>query len=737
MTGFWIEVRKRIAALVVGTLALAHISVLLVATPALAAPSTSLVVDEVMLSKSGSGNTTKEFVDLYNKSADKKDVSGWQVKKVTGAGSLSTLFTFPSSPAPIVNGHDFLLLAHKDYTTIPSKPDFTYSSDSLASNSSIIIADSTGSVIDSVRMGSGTLPEGYTPEGAAIANPVNDESISRNANHDDTDDNSADFSEHTTPSPKSGKPTTPILNPIVTGDKSLTVSWAEVRNAENYTITYKETNSDDVKNAGTTSSTSKKIIGLKNGTNYTISVVAKNDNGESVAANQTGTPSLIVDAFITFNEGETTGFLFGPGIVTATVDFQSDNDVDQSDVPTISFARPSSSVVTGPLKYDATKHRWIASLAVTKAVNPSQDGNVAVSLNTNTSGKSINIKSGAGFTVDTMVNKPSAQVVSRCSTAQDSFTAAISDSDVEYIYIYKSANLSDRIAVAPVHNGKTDEVFIGDNKMEKLYLVAQDKVGNISEPLEIKNPLSIAKPTLKLEGGNGVIKASWQSVGDNTNYTLRWRPVGQSNWQEKSTTSTNNDISVPNDKEHEVMVLAKDNACNQNSSDTMRATAHSTKLMNVSNKSTANREAMILASAHLTGSKDGQLNEGTGTTGKGAGTTEGSKTEGQPGNQVTSTPTPGPTSSATESPSPGGANFFKDRSKLIITLAIILIIAGTALAAYSWYKGDETSPTDDDTESNGDDSTDEEDESEEEEDSDDSGPPKSGRNTKPRRRTRW
>jgi hypothetical protein len=36
----------------------------------------------------------------------------------------------------------------------------------------------------------------------------------------------------------------------------------------------------------------------------------------------------------------------------------------------------------------------------------------------------------------------------------------------------------------------------------------------------------------------------------------------------------------------------------------------------------------------------------------------------------------------------GLRDLFRDRSRIIIGLAILLIIAGTALAAYSWYRGD-------------------------------------------------
>jgi hypothetical protein len=600
-------------------------------------------------------------------------------------------------------------------------------------------------------MGNATVPSGLTGEGSAAANPPSGQSISRNASHSDTDDNAVDFTASANPTPMGGKPTKPILNPAKIGDEKLTISWSKARNARSYSVGFKTTDATEYSDAGETQDTTETISDLVNGTTYSIRVIAVNKNGVSEPALQTAEPNQIIEATVAYVRDNKPASHFGPGVVTALVDYEG-NDIDADDKPFITFHRPNSDPVRGPLVYDQERLKWIASLFVTKGTSQAQDGTVDVELGAETPGKKFTITTSPSFTIDTVVSKPIVAMQSRCPAAADSFTAT-GDNDVERIYIYQVPPTSQTtpIAVAPVVNGKTDEVFIGNNKVEKLYLVAQDKTGNVSDPLEAINDIRSPEPNLQLEAKDSVITASWPKIDDATEYVLRWRAANEQNWQEETINGTSKIISVPNDKEYEIAVKSKDAACNESAFVSRKATARSQTVATMGGRGgAAEREARILSAAY--GEKDGALNEkedgkgpsalpegedknrngildrGEGPNGNGIKDGEEDKDgngikdgqedkdgngikdgeedknnngipdgeEDQNGLGVHASPKP------TESPEAEAPSFFQDRSRLIIALAILLIVAGTALAAYSWYRGDETPPSDRGPEGKGD-----------------------------------
>src|SRR6266542_2544700 len=107
MNGFQSRVYRAVAQMVIGLLAVTQIVVLFPVTGAKAAPSASLVINEIQLGESGSGNSHNEFVELYNKSPLDINISGWSLKKAAEAGSSETnVITFPAGT--VVNANDSL-----------------------------------------------------------------------------------------------------------------------------------------------------------------------------------------------------------------------------------------------------------------------------------------------------------------------------------------------------------------------------------------------------------------------------------------------------------------------------------------------------------------------------------------------------------------------------------------------------------------------------------------------------
>src|SRR6266540_2538397 len=145
------------------------------------------------------------------------------------------------------------------------------------------------------------------------------------------------------------------------------------------------------------------------------------------------------------------------------------------------------------------------------------------------------------------VTTPTVTVTNRCTGSEDSFTATTPDTDVDRMYVYKEQDVkpSSLVAVAPVVNDKTDDVYIGDNVFSTLYLVAQDSFGNRSAVVPIATDIvAPAIPQLNLNRNNQTLSANWPAVNDATSYLLRWRVVGDATWQERPTSNTQETIII-------------------------------------------------------------------------------------------------------------------------------------------------------------------------------------------------
>ncbi len=718
MSYVWLRLKRFGVQLLV--VALALFQLMLWAPNSVRAASTTLVISEVQF---GGASAADEFVELYNTTAAPIDLTALggvglklHIRNSTGTNDDSKLLTFVNTTIP-AHGY-FLIVRDGANATLTSLADATYDGSSgttLVANGAAYIstsdADATA-VIDLV--GWGTQPVGGFEGVAAVSFGAN-KSIERlpggiNANGQDTDDNSVDFQLLITPEPQNSTsgnrpvaPAAPVLGSVVEGDGQVTLQWSAIVGAKDY-IVYQ----DGVALPAPVVSpvVTKTVLGLTNGTTYTFEVSARNlTNMEGAKSNsQTGTPaapivvppSPIPASVAYYATGSSVAASqFGVTSVRAEVTTSPVDALTSADAPTLTLTRPHSAAVTLPLTFDSVKGVWATTTDyVVSKSQGNQDGSVVATLAT-VSAKTVSFTAGESFSADTTVNAPAATAVSRCSTNQDSFSAT-TDADVTQVFVYKAAdaNLANLVAVAPATSGHVDEVFTGDNVFGTLYLVAEDGLGNRSVARSVVNDVTApAVPRLQIEAGNGTLTASWAVVDGADSYVVRWKATTASEWQQQTVTATQTSLSAINGTLYDVQVASRDAACNQSNFADVSATPQD-PAQTVSAKgglTTADTESMILSEAIMVAeTKDGEaslvspfsLEEDKDQNGI-KDSQEDKNNNGIPDGQEGQTQT-------SSSPSPSSSSSqVKDRSRLIITLAVLLILAGAALAAYSWYRGDD------------------------------------------------
>jgi hypothetical protein len=342
--------------------------------------------------------------------------------------------------------------------------------------------------------------------------------------------------------------------------------------------------------------------------------------------------------------------------------------------------------------------------------NPHTTGSITTDVTTNTGSSTPPVSS------NTRVSAPQAKVFSRCPGSQDSFIATVTDLDVVRIYIYKSPTLDNTnlVAVANVVNGKTEEVFIGDNALDKLYLVAVDSEGNKSESTALLNDIVVPlAPQLSLERKDTSIRATWSNVDSASKYLLKWQPVGEASWSEQEVTVSSYDIPSLAQKEYEVSIASRDSACNQSAASVVRSAAVVRQNVAPARGGVANHESQILKKVQAQGSsKDGVAGSATGAGNSpytvqedrnrnGIKDSEESSQTNKPGTtgttggndtspNATGSPAPEgspPANTGEEDAKDGGSANLRNYSRWIIGVAIALIVLGTALALYSGYRG--------------------------------------------------
>lgn len=160
----------------------------------------NIIINEIQIS-GGTGKTSYDYIELYNKSERAFDIGGWQLKKRTTKSDKtgyveSSIREFPA--VAIIPAHGYYLWANKDADFGKIIADET-SSATIAANNSIAILDKSKNIIDQVAWGSGHF-EPFVERQAFFIPAGQPERIQRK-NLRDTDDNSEDFQVATSGSP--------------------------------------------------------------------------------------------------------------------------------------------------------------------------------------------------------------------------------------------------------------------------------------------------------------------------------------------------------------------------------------------------------------------------------------------------------------------------------------------------------------------------------------------------------
>jgi predicted extracellular nuclease len=195
-----------------------------------------VVISEVLLGTTGAGEN--EFIEIYNPMETPVDISGWVISKKTAnadVASQSALATIPTGTQ--VKGHGYYLIAHSSYSgTTPAS--LIYTENAVASNNTIYLKNSGGTVVDKLGLGSTN-----DAEGSSKGNPSTGSSAERKANAsstattlttgidilmgngEDTDNNSADFVNRTSPDPQNAQS---VVEPLLTGQTPAPTSTPQV-----------------------------------------------------------------------------------------------------------------------------------------------------------------------------------------------------------------------------------------------------------------------------------------------------------------------------------------------------------------------------------------------------------------------------------------------------------------------------------------------------------------------------
>jgi len=158
-----------------------------------------LRINEFMTGSTGA--PSNEFVELVNIGAAAADVSGYKLAYRSGAGTSDvTLATIPSGTTVTAGG--FYLFGGSGYAG-SATPDQSFSTALAATAGGLALRDAAGAIVDSLGYGDATnaFVEGHAAAAPPAAAAPGNSAVRLPDGHD-TNDNSADFSVTSTPTPK-------------------------------------------------------------------------------------------------------------------------------------------------------------------------------------------------------------------------------------------------------------------------------------------------------------------------------------------------------------------------------------------------------------------------------------------------------------------------------------------------------------------------------------------------------
>ncbi len=638
MTELRSRLKRFVAQSMIGVLACVPL-LILIPTSAHAAGS-DVVINALQI---GGANAADEYVELYNSTAQAYDLSlnpiYFHILNSSGTDSFKPLL----HTNHVIPPHGYYLLVDASATaSLKDLADATYfhSGNSLVANGAAYISPSVSNDVSRAYdlVGWGSQPsDGF--ETTATPNLAANQTLQRNVDGVDTDNNANDFAIIDAMTPKNSlfnNDPTPVVDPSPT-PTATTTATVIVSTPVSANLVFHSAGAVDPR------------------THFGPDNVSTDLFTSVGALNHTSQPQL---TFV------------GRNLPDVVIPLNFVGQVNNQDKWTTQYnfaVYTQGQTVEGKVAQDGTE-----------AVSPVLSGKTFTTTNTS-------------FTVDTFVNKPVVQINSKCSGQQDSLSFGTTDSDVTKIYIYKSptADANSLVAVMDVNNGKADDVNIGDNAFDALYSVAQDSTGNRSDVVAIANQITMLPiPTLQLQSNDGSITVSWPNVNNATSYILKFRKVGDVDWQQKTVESSPQTIAVLNEKAYEFALASSDMACNQSSFANQKAAAHPASFYALAARGgmgdsdmQARYEAQIFAeSFQVDGTKDGTSSEEA-------------RLKAEQDKKIAEQKAAEEKKQQEEQQKQEAqkqSQQVKDRSRLIIGLAILLIVAGTVIAAYSWYKGDDS-----------------------------------------------
>lgn len=154
--------------------------------------SVRILISEVQIA--GLLDSKGSFIELYNPNGRDIDLTGWHIQRKTKSGS--TYSTFASKDlfsGKTITAQGYFLIARQEYFNDSAD---IFVNSPLTENNSLILKNSNGEIIDKIGWG-----QAKDYETAPAANPDLGQSIGRNQDEDDTDNNSVDFDKNI-PTPK-------------------------------------------------------------------------------------------------------------------------------------------------------------------------------------------------------------------------------------------------------------------------------------------------------------------------------------------------------------------------------------------------------------------------------------------------------------------------------------------------------------------------------------------------------
>ncbi len=691
----------------VGLIALAQL-IVFIPTRAAAVAANHVVISQIKTNSAG--NASDEFIELYNPTDSSVFIGNWSVQyRGGGASSFDKLSLSNETLEP----HGYYLIANISGTHA-SNDDQSYGNASmslsatgatlfLVSNQTTLTTGSEGTIIDRVGYGTGTL---FAETSAAIA-PSAGNSIVRlpntsAGNGTDTDNNSADFVGLSPANPRSmASNPQPFSQPQVVLTAlatKVTADWNDVASAESYRVNMVAAATCGVASFNDAAAT---VITDNGDSTFTHDFAAIPDTTYAVQLKAVRGADVTSDCEVVttpamgaVNTSETAEIVYRKNSVAATkfgvgtidVEVTIDNGVLSNDQKPLqaTYRRPNSTPVTQYLVFDSADDVWRGSFAIAQGALD-QDGTVTVTITTAES-ENVPVTVGGSFIADTHVATPIVAAVPVCGPGEDGLRIT-TDTDVTYVYVYGGSSvdvnqLSQNLVVAvPMVNGQAD-AMIGNNLYSTLYLVAIDSVGNVSALALATNDIQApAQPSLNLSVSDNTIKAQWSPPTGATSFILRWKKATDTMWSEIPVAGASYNLKAENNVAYDVALASVDPFCNISAFSQGRITPHMLASYGVS---MSDYESDLFAKSMTVG----QAKDGAGSTSKSPYSITDDKDqngildkdEDKNNNGI---------KDGDETTTPSTNTEAKDNSRVIAIIAIILIILGAALAAYSWYKGED------------------------------------------------